>query len=349
MKKRVLFTLLLLCTLGMGACADKRDKTDTKEEHPMKPSILKERPSFLLDIACEKAPMRIYLNGIQLFEDFSKLPISLKYPVNDIILDGDNELTLLIDKELDKGANCEIGLIVREFNNFEMIPKRIVTLHYEKGRKKPTEGTTPPGRYSSLNDFAPSEEGDVHVGTPVIKEHKKSDTYEVDALFVSLKFSLPTPFGRWKFASGRLILDKPYLELTKDEALALQKHDPKLAKLYEINHQIYKLVKAKDIDGLMAYFKERNEEMDRAYFHTPGTTEKILKEKFEKALNDPDMKLWEISEERWKNHKIVFRVDENNRLAWLTDLIIFNYTKGEGSATAKMKFRWDGNTWILTR
>jgi len=349
MTKTLLYASMILFILTLNACAT-NNKNNTKEKRAMtKTSLLKSKVAFRLNISCENAAMRLYLNGIQIFEDKSELPIEMEYPINDTILNGENKLTILINDKPTKKAKCSIDLVAREFNNFEMTPKKILTLSYDESKKHPIEETTPMGSYSAYDDFKPSDKGDVHIGTPSLHKHKKSATYGSNASIIHLKFDLATPFPRWKYASGDIILNKPYLDLSMEEAKDLQKNDSKLSKLYEINHAIYKLAKAKDIDGLMEYFKERNVEMDKALFDKPGTTEKELREDLRKQLNNPDMELWEISEERWENHQIVFRVDENNKLAWLTDLILLNYTKGEGSSRYTMKFRWDGEKWILTR
>jgi len=349
MKKRLLCISMILLMLTLNACAT--NKKNTKEKRAMtKTSLLKGKTAFRFNISCENANIRIYMNGVQVFGRFDDPAIEMEYPTNDLILNGENELALLVESEGFTGKpKCTIDLVVREFNNFEMTPQKILTLSYDESQKHPTQGTTPMGSYSSYDGFKPSDKGDVHIAVPVLQKHKKSGTYGSDATFVRLKFELPTPFGRWKYASGEPILSKPYLDLNIKEAKDLQANDLKLAKLYEINHAIYKLAKAKDVDGLMEYFKERNLEFDKALYRKPGTTEASFKKRLEEVLNDPNMKLWEISEERWKKHQIVFRVDDNNKLAWLTDLILLNYTKGEGSSRYTMKFRWDGENWILTR
>ncbi len=351
MRRIIFYKLVLIALMGLGACADDAAHTNkTKEETKMQQrSLLYGRPAFRINLSCENSDITIYLNGVEIFERYGDPSLYVELPVNDLILRGENELALLVDPPKGSRAECSADLVVREFNNFDMEPLKILTLHYDEKQKHPTEGTTHMGSYSSYDDFEPSDRGDVHVGAPVVKKHKKSATYGADATFVRLKFDLPTPFGRWKYAEGLPILDKPFLSLTLDEYVHTARHDPKFAKLYEINHRIYKLVKAKDIDALMPYFRERNLEMDRAFFRSAGTTERGFREDFLSELNDPDMELLEISEEKWKTHNIAYRVDDNNKLAWLTDLIIFNRKQGDGSSTYTMKFRWDGKEWILTR
>ena len=351
MRRIIFYKMALIALMGLGACADDATHTNkTKEETKMQQrSLLYDRPAFRINLSCEQASVRIYLNGVQVFERFDDPSLYVELPVNDLILNGENELALLVDPPKGARAKCGADLVVREFNNFDMEPLKILTLRYDESRKHPTEGTTHMGSYSSYDDFRPSDRGDVSVGAPVVKEHRPSEIYPSKATFVRLKFDLPTPFGRWKYAEGLPILEKPFMDLTLEEYVHTARHDPKFAKLYEINRRIYELVKARDIDALMPYFRERNLEMDRAFFRSAGTTERGFREDFLSELNDPDMELLEISEEDWRTHNIAYRVDDNNRLAWLTDLIIFNRKQGDGSSTYTMKFRWNGKEWILTR
>ena len=351
MRYTKIYAMLLIALIGVNAYANDTHHTkQTKEETKMQyRSLLYDKPAFRINLSCENSDITIYLNGVEIFERYGDPSLYVEIPVNDLILNGENELTLLVDPPKGFKAKCSADLVVREFNNFDMKPKKILTLHYDESQKHPTDGTTHMGSYDSHHGFKPSENGDVHVGASVVQEHQPSEIYPSKATFVRLKFDLHTPFGRWKYADGLPILSKSYLELSVKEAKEIAKTDPKFAKLYEINHRIYKLVKAKDIDGLMPYFRERNLEEDRAFFRSSGTTERGFREDFLSEMNDPDMELLEISEEEWKTHDIAYRVDENNKLAWLTDLIIFNRKQGDGSSTYTMKFRWDGKEWILTR
>ncbi len=349
--RRFLFTLFIAVSTAVWSMAGGVEEKEKGVSMVEDMSFFREKPSFLLNIKCNQIGFTIYLNGIELIDDNSGLPVELDYPVNDTILDGDNELAVLINEKSPKNGKCKVDLIVREFDNFEMEPLKILTLNYDRSLEHPTDGTTPMGFYDSSIGFEPVKEGDIEVGSVVAEPHKKSAIYLSDFTIYRLPFSVPTPFGRWKYSQGDPILSKPYIDLSIEEAKDLQKNDPKLAKLYEINHKIYRLVEAKDIDGLVTYFKERNSEIDRAYFDPPGSTDKLLKERLGRTINDPDMELMKISDEEWRNRDIVFRVDDNNKLAWLTDLIIFNYTKGKGSRSYKMKFRWieSEQRWVLTR
>jgi len=344
--KQILYMIGLTIALLSTSCAQQKEIIKGKI---MKQSILMKKPSFNIRISCENSSFRVYLNGEQQFEDFSRLPIALDYPANGTIVNGENELMLLMDNNTKMTSKCKVTLFVREFNDFDSPQQDILTLSYDETQKTPLSDTTKEGQYSSLNHFNKEEKGDITILAPTINKQKKSDAYESDAQFIRLKFSLPNVSPRWRFMDGKPILKKPYLDLSLIEFKKLQKEDPKITKLIEINHQIYNAAKNKDLDKLVSFFTERNREMDTAFYHKSGEVEKELREGFLEVFNDSNMKLLERSDKKWKEHDLIFRVEENNKLAYILNLLSWNYIKGEGSRNFKIKFRWDGDKWILTR
>ena len=89
--------------------------------------------------------------------------------------------------------------------------------------------------------------------------------------------------------------------------------------------------------------------MDIAYFKTKGSTEKELRENFKKDMAEKEQKLRDISESDWQHHKSTFVVEYGDTLAYLKAILAWNSIGYSGSSSYNMKFRWDGEKWILTR
>jgi hypothetical protein len=318
-------------------------------------SILTNKPSFNLRINCDHSKIKVYMNGVEIFKNKRISSTMLDFPINDFITSGHNKLELLMlgssmgTKRLSSDTECKVTLFVRKFNNFDTPSQDIFTLKYKHKAKDKLEGTTSPGMYNSKKQFKCDDAGDVKISQAIFVPFENKPLSASNGVIASIDFSLPTPFPRWKYLDGHLILHKEYYSLTLPEAIKLQKEDTKLKKLYELNHRIYLAAKNKDIDTLVSFFSERNKEMDIAYFKNKGTTEKELRRDFEKDIADKEQALRDISEYDWEQHKSTFVVERGDTLAYLKAILAWNSIGYSGSASYTMKFRWDGENWILTR
>ena len=332
--------------------SNQNEKGNTMTNHQ---SILTNKPSFNLRIQCEHTKIYIHMNGVEIFKSKRIVPVALDFPINDFITSGNNKLEVLMlgssksTKQLPKDAICNIALFVREFNSFDTPSQDILTLKYNHEAKDKLAGTTPMGVYNSKENFKQDPDGDVEINKSTFSPFANKPLIVGDGVMISLDFSLPTPFPRWKYLDGQKILNKGYYNLTLPEAIKLQKEDARLKKLYELNHRIYLAAKNRDIDTLVSFFSERNREMDTAYFKTKGATEKELREDFKKDMLDKEQALREISESDWQKHKSTFVVEHGNTLAYLKAILAWNSIGYSGSSSYNLKFRFDGDKWILTR
>ena len=315
----------------------------------MENNILMKKPSFNLQVSCENAIFVLTLNGATVYEHTMLYPVSFEHNINDFITTGNNKLEILMLNRGKNLAKCEVKLVVREFNDFES-EEKILTLAYDYSAKNPLEKSTPKGRYDSSFGFKASQYGDVVVGEAKVEPFKDLPLFPLEGVNASLEFSLDTPFPRWRFLDGEKILNKSYYSLSLNEFEDLQKNDPKLKKLYELNHKIYLAAKAKDLDRLMSFFKVRTKELAIAIHSTEDDIESTTRRAFEKAMNNKDFVFIDISEEDWKNHKRTFVVEKGDNLAYLKAILSWSSKKENGGGHSfDMKFQYVDGEWILVR
>lgn len=315
-------------------------------------SILTEKPSFNLRIACENTRFAIFLNGMEVFGSYTGLPTHLDFPVNDFITNRNNKLSLIVlptekGNILNKDTKCNVTLFVREYNNFNAPPQDILTIAYDQNKKNVLENTTPEGKYDSNNNFQKSDSGDVVIKNVSNEFYKKSLLLERDGRNISIHFSFSSSLPRWKFLDSETILPKSFHDLSAEEYEKIRKNNPKIKQLYEINHKIYMLAKEKNLEGLNKFFKERHQELDAAYYS--HNTEKEFLEEIKKDMNNPKKKLLNWSEDEWKNHKLYYIVEKNNKVAFIKQVLQWDDTEFSGASRYKIKFRYENGKWILTR
>ena len=334
--------ILLLNIIYLHA-ANQNEINFKKGIQNMNNSILRDTPSFNMKIASERAVFVVYINGVEQFESLSGNNVNLDYPLNGYITDGENEIALMINDTALENAKCSITLFVRKFNDFNVPAKDIVTLSYDQSKKNPLELATKPGNYNIGNSKS------ITIEKPNISIHKESLTYMENAKLITIKFSVPNSSPRWKYLEGETILHKPFLELQETEYYEIQKHDPKIQALYKLNKEIYNSAKKKDINKLLSFFKERNHEMDLAYYRKPGETEEKLKDALLGVMNDSTLELI-LSEKDWEERtSVLFFVHKNNKLAYIADVLMWAHIKEDASENFDMNFRYNNGKWVLTR
>jgi len=319
--------------------------------------ILMDNPSFNLDITSSKAKIAIVINDIIVFENFSSLPIKLDHNINEYLRTGKNEIKVLLIgpnglKELNTEAEFNIKLFVRKFSDFTSPIETIWTLDYKHNQKEPLKNSSKIGKYNSLHQFKPDKfGGDIEIIEQKITPYLGGPAYSGKGVMVTMKFSLVTPFPKWSFFDAEPILDinKPFYALTKDEYDDIRKNNPKIKKLYELNHQIHKIAKEKDIDKLMEFFKERNSEYDQCFYDPENQAYNELKEAIDKTLNDADYKQFEFSDEQWVKNEPYFYIDFGNKIAYIDGTLVWNSIIYQSHKSYHMKFMYKDKQWRLVR
>jgi len=351
-RKNIILVGLFLVVLGIGYI------TNIKQgEQNMKTSeLLLNKPSFNLDITSIEARIGININNINVFENFSGLPIKLDHNVNEYLRSGENEIKVIFFGKngldpLTQDAEFNIKLLVREFNDFNNTPETIWDLDYKHKEKEALKESTQIGRYSSLYNFKPDSFGDIEIIEQKITPYLGGPAYEGKGVVVTMKFSLVTPYPNWSFFDAEPILDtdKPFYALTMDEYNTIRKTNEKIKKLYELNHQIYKLAKEKNIDELIEFFNERSSEYDQCFYDEKGQAKKELKEALTKTINDVDYKQFEFTDEQWLNQEPYFYIDFGNKIAYIDGTLVWNLISDPSHKSYNIKFIYKNNLWKLVR
>jgi len=343
---------LIFISIGIIYILTKQDEKKMKHSE-----VLVDKPSFNLDITSSQARIAIVINNIIIFENFSNLPIKLDHNINEYLGTGTNEIKVIFMgsdglKEINTEAEFNIKFFVRKFSDFTSPTQTIWTLDYKHNQKKPLENSSKIGKYNSLHQFKPDMfGGDIEIIEQKIKPYLGGPAYLGKGIMVTMKFSLVTPYSRWSFFDAEPILDidKPFYALTMDEYNNIRKNNPKIKKLYELNYQIYKLVKEKNIDKLIEFFNERSIEYDQCFYDEKGQAKKELKEALTKIINNVDYKHYQYTDKQWDNHEPYFYIDFGNKVAYIQNVLGWNLISEPGSKLYDMKFMYKNEEWRLVR
>ena len=93
----------------------------------------------------------------------------------------------------------------------------------------------------------------------------------------------------------------------------------------------------------MPLFKERNDEMDLAYYYEPGSYDSMLREAFQESFDD-DMVLYDID---IRSTSTV--VSPSKNLLQLGSVIGFHNDDDELYSYYDMVFRKNGDDWVISR
>jgi len=322
----ILFTIQLLTnTLAMGK------------------SMQIDEPFYKVFIDTQGLKYRIVVNGFELKYSKSLSPLKVEIPINQLVRTGENQFELQIVPFSKKGnlTKTDEDYIEVEFrlytdlNNYVVLSK----LNYSAGNVKagkPYNGSTDEGRYSLINHkFEDDNNGEYSVSK--LATEIKEDAY--NKTFIRQSVSMPTPFPEWKFLTGDPIPD-PQQFKTKEEMI-----DGLVGAPFNELKKIHTALSNKDIDSIMPLFKERNDEMDKAFYYESGTYEKLLREAFE---------------ENFKKGRILDDLDINVAMPAVSpgktiiqlgsDPLIMFYNESK-SVFIKydIYFRKEGDKWIITR
>ena len=105
----------------------------------------------------------------------------------------------------------------------------------------------------------------------------------------------------------------------------------------------------KNFDALSNLLRERNYELDTAFYSPPGTAHNKLISSLREAAEDDTLELVGL-----KKTYVNFIVEENNKIAGLyrennTPAIALRFKSGNGTQSYDFKFRLKNKKWILTR
>jgi len=266
---------------------------------------------------------RVAINGADIKTDKSLRSYSLEIPVNQFVMTGENKFELQIyplskkgDLSQEESSYIEVEFrLYTDLNNYVVLSK---------------------GQYSLINHkFEANNNGEYRISKLDIEV--KEDAY--NKTFMRQSISMRTPFPEWKFINSDLIPDNKQFKTMESLISGL------IGKPYNILNEIHTALANKDIDLIMHLFKERNDEMDKAYYYKSGTYDKMLREAFEKDFdNNYILANLEI---KYAQPMISTGM---NVMSLGTDSLIYMHNQSKSVFNKyDIYFRKDGDKWIITR
>jgi len=331
MKKNIQFYLILFITQLL---------TNTPA---MGKSMQIDQPFYKVFISTQGMKYRVVANGIDIKNDKSLSPLNIEIPINQFMQTGENKFELQLFPFTKKGnlTKTDDDYIEIEFRLYSDISKYVVLskLSYSEKNSKtgnPYNGSTTEGNYSLVNHkFEPNNNGEYRVSKLDIdvKENAYNKT------FIRQSVSLTTPFPQWKFLTSDAIPDRKQFKTLE------QLIDGLIGAPFKVLEKIHAALSNKDLDSIMPLFKERNDEMDKAFYYEPGTYEKLLREAFQenykkgRILNDLNINVAKPMISPGKN---VVQLGSD-------PLIRFHNKNKSVFIKYDIYFRKDGEKWIITR
>ncbi len=310
--------------------------------------MLTEKPYFTVHIEADFCAGYFLLNG-QFLQSAEIAPVRSEQPINHWVREGENELLVMLGPVDEQGnfgqfstlAKCQVTVKVRKSGSQSNESLTIALLQFVAKDPTGIEGNTPEQLLDSKNGFAPGSSGDVRVGKTT-----REPFNEVGAI-VKRSINLPElGLPEWSFFRSDNItsLTGVDLEGRLDEA-AMEQLQQELLPVYR---KIWNALDSNTVDEILPLFEERSREMDEAFFKSSGETQKRLAEVLNASVQDPDRKLWPITDDNvmvqpYDNNKLV-RLSQNNG----NPLLSFDYLSG-GAKHFDVIFRKSGSQWIITR
>ena len=252
--------------------------------------MLNGKPYLSAAVEAASVPYAVYVNGAFVAMDRSGGPANETWPINHYLRDGRNELAIVVNSWLDeqgsslgfaKDASVQVTLRVRAGSETDGPTYDIARLKFAAAGLRDEaalQGSSAAGRLDSAHGFEPASTGDVAVYTPRIEQLSP----EGDRL-VRMEFDVPLAFSDPAFLSSDV--SKTTYQMSEDEALSAY---AELLSAYEV---VWKALAKHDYDKIMPMFEERSRETDRALYLPAGTTQRSLRNFFEKELADSEQQL----------------------------------------------------------
>jgi len=242
-------------------------------------SMLKNKPYFTLRIDTKGASYEAKINGIAVLRDVRDASmLNTVIPVNQYMKSGSNTISLNLFPEYEggfKSANISLSLYVNKDEAPESEKKllsNIVFTGAEHTKGTGIESSMPAMRLNSTDQMKKSDNGDVIVHIASIEPAKIMP----DAITISQKIELETPFPRWGYLDGdELDFPENYKDYLNNKDLYKKSI---INPLYQEYQNIHDLMASNDLDAVMDLFKERNQEYDTAYYYPKGTYDKKLRD-----------------------------------------------------------------------
>jgi len=334
--------VMLVLLLNLTACSDNKIKEE--REQKMEQQTSQERPYYMIEVEGMDSAIAVYLNGVKVYLDLSAGSYGSQIFVNDFVKDGLNELRIdLVGRRkenyvLDPETRCKVSFV----KNVRGKKSVISSIVYNRKAKDRTQGTREEGFYDSNRSYERSNKGDTLISRLEVQAyfsfgHSKGIYLEQNITIEEKAFPL------WKFLSSEDITDKSLQYMSSDKRKAFRESEKGQA-LYKVYGELHAALKRKDVDFVIELMKERNEELDLAYFKTKGHTEKEMREDLEEMVNNDKFELLEYIPSEHYTY-----MDESLKLMYIKTLIYNRKAPDEGSIKYPMIFRYEKGKWILTR
>ncbi len=306
-------------------------------------SMQLEEPFYKAYIKTEGLRYRIALNGVDIKSDKSRHPLTVEIPVNQFVRTGENKFEVQIFPLTKKGKlyisdSAHMDMELRLYTGLEEYVI-LNELHYSAKNaeaEKPFDGSSTEGRYALADNTLSEDASGEYSVSPLaieVQENKYNNTY------MRQNVTMPTPFPEWKFINGDPIPDPKQFKAMDQMVNGL------IGEPFKVLEKIHTALSKKDIDSIMPLFKERNDEMDKAFYYKPGTYEKMLRDSFQEEF-DKNMILADIT----IDHAKPIVSPGNNIVQFGSQPLIYFYNE-EKSVFNKYDifFRKQGDQWIITR
>ncbi len=304
-----------------------------------------EKPFYKAYFKAEGVVFGVVVNGVEVYFGSNAAPVTLEIPINQYVRNGKNKLELQLhtyeqNNQLSISESAFIELEYRLYpksssGDYVVLNQLKYSAQAEKSND-PFAGSSKEGHYALKNDeLVPSGSGEIVVSSL----NHVVDKNEYDANYISHDVHMPAPFPEWAFLNGDAIPDPKQFK-TMDELVPGLIGAP--FKELEIIHAS---LSKQDIDSIMPMFKERNDEMDTAYYYKPGTYEGLLREalqgEFDNGLILDELDI-NIAKPMVSPGKNIIQLG--------ADPLILFHTKSESVFNKyDIYFRKEGDKWIITR
>jgi len=254
---------------------------------------------------------------------------------------GENEIKVSTwsgtKEPINPHARIKVDLMVNDFSNLDH-SYLVANIDYKNSAlegENVVKGSSKSGYFSSTDGFSESENGDVSIG-PIDESKTKNNV-----VWLKRKINIPSSLPLWAFFDSDSLPDY--------DAMSDEVYYQEMATLFPYYQRLQDAISNNDIDSVMPMFEERNRELDAAFYNSPGTLERKLRDVLNSAANDDSAEL-----ARLVPLIVNFSVQDNNVLASLSrgqgDAAVgLNYKEHTGSYSFDMIFRKKDGEWILTR
>ena len=299
-------------------------------------------PYFTIKLNASGSSYFIELNGASVHNELDNDgQLSTEFPVNHWMRSGKNTLTLQVIPEeegapFNPASSIEVELLVAPNNNKEQTFS-IASILFE-GSNASGEHTKNSSKSGSYDDeMKSSTTGSLTISDiteTAMKDYK-------GALIFKRELNIINTLPLWNFFTSD---DLPKLEPLSDE-----EYYKLLDSLLFEYSKVQNAIETSSIDEIIPLFKERNSELDAAFYYSPGTMENKIRTSLIEASNNQDLELVPL-----KQQNVDFTIESNNKLVSLTResmaaAVTLNFKSGYGSQRYNMIFRRKDNEWILAR